>query len=333
VSHMIVRLSPTASGLELAWRSGGCFASVIGAVRTKKWKPFHHMYRANYLREMYRQQAEAQARAEEAAASGLAVPAEVKMLIKEPTVATTPFQATRLMRALDVFPQPNDNVQLLAKLNVDLTRESVRGTCHLPHGLKTKLKVLAFCPDHDAKEMIEAGADFAGITDISRRIQTGWLGFDRCIATPAIMPQVMKLAKVLGPRKMMPNPRSGTVVQNLKAAITESKSGTLLEYRAEGEGDLKLTIANNDFSDAQILDNMKFIVNTLLRSRPRSGGSTMTSMPGKPPSTSLIPGKESTTDRDKDQYFLEAKLQLGLSGPHINVDTDTILPTSVGYFR
>merc|ERR1711879_518384 len=114
------------------------------------------------------------------------------------------------------------------------------------------------CPDDEIEEMLKAGADNAGITEPVRRIGQGWLGFDRCLATPGIMPQVMKIARVLGPKKMMPNPKSGTVVANLKQAIKEAKGGTLLEFRAEGEGEVVATIADTGFSDAQVLENLKF---------------------------------------------------------------------------
>merc|ERR1740139_1416225 len=105
-----------------------------------------------------------------------------------------------------------------------------------------------------------------------------------------IMPQVMKVAKVLGPRRMMPNPKSGTVVTNLKQAIKEAKGGTLLEYRAEGEGECGAEIADTSFTDAQVLENMKFFVQTLLRARPRGSGSGGGSGGGAQ-AVSLIPGK------------------------------------------
>lgn len=241
------------------------------------------------------------------------------------------------MRAFDVFPEKEANITFWTKLNVDLTRESVRGTCHLPHGLQTKIRVLAFCPDDEVEEMLAAGADIAGITEPLRRINQGWLGFDRCLATAAIMPQVMKVSRVLGPRKLMPNPKSGTVVQNLKQAIKEAKGGTLLEYRAEGEGELKAVIGDPTFSDAKVLDNMKFLVQTILRARPR-GTTSAASVVGessamkKAPGTPLIPtGGKSQASEDK--YFLEARLQLGLKGPPICVDPDSMMPSSVGYFR
>lgn len=259
----------------------------------------------------------------------------------EPHVGTSPFQAARLMRAFDVLLEKDAQVIFWGKLNVDMKRESVRGTCHLPNGLKTQVRVLAFCEEWEVEETIAAGADFAGITDIVRRINQGWLGFDRCIATPAIMPQVMKVAKVLGPRKMMPNPKSGTVVSNLKQAIKEAKGGTLLEYRAEGEGDLKVVIADASFTDAKILENMKFLIQTLLRARPRSG-STASGGPPKPgsaaakapgPSKPLIPGKVPEKSDGPESFFIEAAIQMGKRGPPIVLDTESMMPASVGYFR
>mmetsp|Transcript_12624 Transcript_12624/g.44700 ORF Transcript_12624/g.44700 Transcript_12624/m.44700 type:complete len:340 (-) Transcript_12624:55-1074(-) len=312
-----------------SWSTAG-MVGALGAVRGKKYKPFHNMFRANKLREIRKKQTEATELAASAAAQDGTSPVTAARP-DEVRVATTPFQATRLMRAFDVFPEKSSTVQLWTRLNVDLSRESVRGTCHLPHGLQTKIRVLAFCPDDEAEEMLKAGADVAGITDPLRRIAQGWLGFDRCLATPLIMPQVMKVARVLGPRKLMPNPRSGTVVANLKAAIKEAKGGTLLEYRAEGEGEIRASIADTGFSDAQVLDNMKFFIQTLLRARPRgaSGGG------GAAAPKALIPGTPSPGGgkETQDAYFLEASIQLGAHGPVVRVDTDTMLPASVGYFR
>mmetsp|Transcript_107521 Transcript_107521/g.302641 ORF Transcript_107521/g.302641 Transcript_107521/m.302641 type:complete len:338 (-) Transcript_107521:97-1110(-) len=312
-----------------------CFASALGAVRTKKWKPFHSMYRANYIRKLRETQAEeARLAAERAKEEGISPIAAAAVAADEPRVATTPFQATRLMRAFDIFPEAGAKVEFWTRLNVDLSRESVRGTCHLPNGLQTSVKVLAFCPDDEVDEMLKAGADVAGITEPVRRINQGWLGFDRCVATPIIMPQVMKVAKILGPRKMMPNPKSGTVVQNLKQAIKDAKGGTLLEFRAEGDGELKATIADAAFSDAKVLENLKFFVQTLLRARPRgSGGSGAAG--GKTPAAGLIPTPTSQKvgDEAKDAYFLDVAMRLGSKGPLVQIDPESIMPASVGYFR
>ncbi|CAJ1443014.1 unnamed protein product, partial [Effrenium voratum] len=314
--RLAVRLKPS----QWSSRIGGLPAIVLGSVRTKKWKPFHSMYRTNRLREIRQKEAEAAqaAAAEEADADGAKT---MSRKANEARVSTTPFQAARLMRVFDVVPEPDGLVTFWTRLNVDLSRESVRGTCNLPHGLSTKLKVLAFCPDDQIEEMLAAGADFAGITEPLRRIGQGWMGFDRCLATPSIMPQVMKIAKVLGPRKMMPNPKSGTVVPNLPVAIKEAKGGALLEYRAEGEGELKATIGDANFTDAKILENMKFLVQTLLRARPRSaapsGGSGPTDPTKKPPGAPLIGGPSIAASEDKDLYFREATLRLGSRGPAI----------------
>lgn len=306
----------------------------LGSVRTKKWKPFHNMYRANRLREIRKKQAEDAEAAEAEAAAALEGRSVVRKA-NEPRVATTPFQAARLMRAFDVLPEKEAKVEFWTRLNVDLTRESVRGTCHMPHGLDMKIRVLCFCPDDEIEEMLAAGADVAGISEPVRRINQGWLGFDRCLATPSIMPQVMKVAKVLGPRKLMPNPKSGTVVQNLKAAIKEAKGGTLVEYRAEGEGELRATIADASFSDAKVLENLKFLVQTLLRARPRTsgaGGGGETDAARKPAGTPLIGGK-GQSEEVKDFYFQEAHLRLGGKGPPIRMDPESMMPSSVGYFR
>eukprot|EP00405_Crypthecodinium_cohnii_P036005 CAMPEP_0206547970 /NCGR_PEP_ID=MMETSP0325_2-20121206/13609_1 /ASSEMBLY_ACC=CAM_ASM_000347 /TAXON_ID=2866 /ORGANISM="Crypthecodinium cohnii, Strain Seligo" /LENGTH=343 /DNA_ID=CAMNT_0054047369 /DNA_START=8 /DNA_END=1036 /DNA_ORIENTATION=- len=308
---------PSYAGLQLGP------AACVGAIREKKHKPFHNMYRANRMKEIRKKQQEAADAEALEALDGTAALNVVKR--EEPKVGTTPFQAARLMRAFDVFPEKASTVTFWTRLNVDLSRESVRGTCHLPHGLKSDIRVLAFCPDDEVEEMLAAGADYAGITEPLRRIGTGWLGFDRCLATPNIMPQVMKVARVLGPKRMMPNPRSGTVVTNLKGAIQEAKGGTLLEYRAESEGEIRAIIADQNFSDAQVLENLKFFVQTLLRARPRGssggGGAPGAAAGGSKP---LIPGAPATAAGGdaQDSYFLEAGIQLGSDGPLVRMDTD-----------
>eukprot|EP00913_Durusdinium_trenchii_P010397 g9748.t1 len=162
---------------------------------------------------------------------------------------------------------------------------------------------------------MEAGADVAGITEPLRRINQGWMGFDRCLATPSIMPQVMKVAKVLGPRKMMPNPKSGT-----------AKSGSLLEYRAEGEGDLKATIGSAEFSDAKILENLKFLAARPERKSDESEDSARTppGAPGKP----LIGKSQGSSPEVKDMYFREAYVRLGSNGPPIRIDPESMMPSS-----
>lgn len=330
MSLVSLRLAPPLT--QLLWRPPGVL-STLGATRGKKWKPFHNMHRAKVIREK-----KVEAERLRAAAREMDDDPEAAVThVNEPVVSATPFQAVRLMRAFHVLPEEEANIRFRTKLNVDLTREAVRGTCNLPHGLSTKMRVLAFCPDDEAEEMLRAGADVAGITEPLRRIGLGWLGFDRCLATPQIMPQVMKVAKVLGPRKLMPNPKSGTVVTNLVQAIAEAKGGSLVEYRAEGAGEVQLTIGTEDFSDAKILENLKFLVQTLLRARPRSAstggaGASKGEDAGKPLIKSAVQ-IGATGSPQADLYFLEASLQFGKEGPSIRMDPETVLPSSIGYFR
>lgn len=150
--------------------------------------------------------------------------------------------------------------------------------------------------------MLEAGADYAGLSEPLNKIERGWLPFDKVIALPQVIPQVVKLAKVdstllfptsllsqiLGPKRLMPNARNGTVVQNLKQAVIDAKSGSQVEYRAEGEGHIRVDLGKTNMSNDQILENMRFFVRTrsfsllvgyvirqikeLLRNRPKEAG-------------------------------------------------------------
>ena len=255
------------------------------------------------------------------------------------------------------FRSANDYLTLSLRLDIDTRRQSVRGVCHLPNGLKTNTKLLVFCSDFDAAEMIEAGADFAGMNDLLQRIGKGWSGFDRCIATPAVMPQVMKVAKVLGPRKLMPNPKSGTLVTDLKKAIVEAKSGTLLEYRTlETEPIVTVRIGSLSASTVANLDNVKFFIREILKQKTRqvasasseesAAGGRLTTLGG----ISMIPNieklnrlmnlkrKEQESSGGKNvgkKFFIQsAFLQLGDdNGPRVDLDPELILPSSPAYYR
>ena len=203
----------------------------------------------------------------------------VASAVQEGLFRVGPLQAMKLLTAFGgptlVKANSIPYLSLSLRLDVDVKRQSVRGVCQLPHGLRTNMKLLVFCSDFDAQEMLEAGADFAGMNELLQRIGKGWTGFDRCIATPAVMPQVMKVAKVLGPKKLMPNPKSGTLVTDLKRAIIESKSGAQLEYRTrETEPIVDIVVGSLDAPLQSNLDNMKFMVREILKhkSRQSAGG-------------------------------------------------------------
>jgi len=259
------------------------------------------------------------------------------------------------------------SLTLSLTLDIDTRRQSVRGVCHLPHGLKSSNKLLVFCSDFDAAEMLEAGADFAGMNELLQRIGKGWTGFDRCIATPAVMPQVMKVAKVLGPRKLMPNPKSGTLVTDLKRAIIEAKSGTLLEYRTlEIEPRIDVKIGSlESATTVKNLENMKFFVREVLKQKSRGGAnsSAASSASGDLASgrlttiggISMLPNieklnrllhlkeKESSSStassggfsKGKGLFIKSAYLQLGNEDncARVDLDPERILPSSPAYYR
>ena len=268
-----------------------------------------------------------------------------------------PLQAMRLIQAfapLSVTKNPV-YINLSLTLDIDVRRQSVRGVTQLPHGLKTNSKLLVFCSDFDAQEMLDAGADFAGMSELLQRIGKGWTGFDRCIATPAVMPQVMKVAKVLGPRKLMPNPKSGTLVTDLKKAIIESKSGAQIEYRTlESEPRIDVRIGSLDAPMASNLENMKFFVREVLKQKSRSTSSADDSgdTTGRLVSVgglSMIPNidklnkillEKRTSEKSNSQgkkasnlFIQAATIRLGDDGPTINLDPETILPSSSAYYR
>jgi hypothetical protein len=218
------------------------------------------------------------------------------------------------------------------------------------------MKLLVFCSDFDAQEMLDAGADFAGMNDLLQRIGKGWTGFDRCIATPAVMPQVMKVAKVLGPKKLMPNPKSGTLVTDLKRAIVESKSGAQIEYRTrETEPVVDVTIGSLDAPVQSNLDNMKFIVREILKHKGRQGGgSDEGGSVGKLVTTggiSMIPNmaklnrllNEKTTQQAANQVGGKRKSGIFIQEAYIKssafddvlveLDPELILPSSPAYYR
>lgn len=170
--------------------------------------------------------------------------------------------------------------------------------------------------------MLDAGADIAGLQDVIKKIQQGWTAFDRCIASPDVMRDVLKVARVLGPKRLMPSPKSGTVVEDLKAAINEIKGGGQMEYRAEGEGHVLVTIGDTNFSNAKLLDNIKSFYGHLLKMRPKTSGSSSNNM------ISDAKGKKGAAGN----YFLECEVWAG-DGPHVLLDPDAVQPQSVGYFR
>ena len=284
----------------------------LGGVRFRKYRPFSRPVKEKKIEKN----------------DPIAILSTPKLLAAAP-VLNSPFQAVRLLHAFHT-KSVSEKISLALKLDVDLRRHSVRGVVTLPHGIKSDLKLLVFCNDSEVEEMLRAGADFAGISEPINKINKGWLGFDRCIATPALMAQVLKVAKILGPKKLMPNPKSGTVVENLKEAIAECKAGAQIEFRAESEGLVLIPIGLTSFTDSAVLDNIRFFVREILKHKPRDA--TIANAP----KVSMIPQvnklAKSLEKKQGDFFITEAYIQTE-SGVSVPIDTDRMHLGSTGYFR
>jgi large subunit ribosomal protein L1 len=145
--------------------------------------------------------------------------------------------------------------------------QMVRGTVVLPNGTGKKVRVLVFAKGEKEKEAQEAGADYVGAEDMVEKIQGGWLDFDRAIATPDVMGLVGRLGKVLGPRGLMPNPKTGTVTFEVGKAVREFKGGKI-EFRVEKAGIVHVPFGKASFTPQQLTDNALAILDALLRAKP-----------------------------------------------------------------
>ena len=145
--------------------------------------------------------------------------------------------------------------------------QMVRGSCLLPHGTGKSVRVIVFAEGEKEKEATDAGADAVGSDDLAARIQDGWLEFDRVIATPDMMKVVSKLGRVLGPRGLMPNPKTGTVTFDVGQAVDEAKKGKI-EFRVDKGGNLAAPIGRKSFSAEQLRENLLALAETLLRLKP-----------------------------------------------------------------
>lgn len=143
----------------------------------------------------------------------------------------------------------------------------VRGTVVLPHGTGKSLRVLVLAKGEKAKEALAAGADFAGSDEFVKKIQDGWLEVDAIVATPDMMGEVGKLGRVLGPRGLMPNPKSGTVSFDVAKAVNELKAGKI-EFRVDKGANVHAPVGKASFSEDKLLDNARAFLRELLRSKP-----------------------------------------------------------------
>jgi large subunit ribosomal protein L1 len=163
----------------------------------------------------------------------------------------------------------NETMEMAVRLGVDPRKadQLVRGTVVLPHGTGQSVRVLVFAKGEKEKEAGEAGADYVGCEDLIEKIQQGWLEFDRAIATPDVMGQVGKLGKILGPRGLMPNPKTGTVTFEIARAVKEFKGGKI-EYRVDKAGIVHAPFGKASFSEDQLTENATVLLETVIRAKP-----------------------------------------------------------------
>jgi large subunit ribosomal protein L1 len=166
----------------------------------------------------------------------------------------------------------DETVDLAVNLGVDPKQadQMVRGTVVLPHGTGKKVKILVFAKGEKEKEAREAGADYVGSEDLAEKIQKeGWTDFDTVVATPDIMGLVGRLGKVLGPRGLMPNPKTGTVTFDVTRAIKEIRAGKV-EYRVEKAGIVHVPVGKVSFDENKLADNAKAVLESILKAKPSS---------------------------------------------------------------
>ncbi len=169
----------------------------------------------------------------------------------------------------------DETIEVAMNLGVDPRHadQVVRGVCELPNGSGRTVRVAVFARDAKADEAKAAGADIVGAEDLAEEIQKGNINFDRCIATPDMMPLVGRLGKVLGPRGMMPNPKVGTVTPNVGEAVKSAKGGAV-EFRVEKSGIIHAGIGKASFDDTALVENIKAFTDAVMKAKPAGAKGT-----------------------------------------------------------
>ena len=175
-------------------------------------------------------------------------------------------------KAIDAsFVKFDETIDLAVRLGVDPRHadQMVRGTVVLPNGLGKEIKVLVFAKGEKEKEALDAGADFVGNDDLIEKIKGGWLGFDKAVATPDMMGSVGKIGRILGPRGLMPNAKTGTVTFDIPKAVEELKSGKI-DFRVEKAGIVHVPMGKVSFGVEKIVQNIIAFMETIMKLKPAS---------------------------------------------------------------
>ena len=206
--------------------------------------------------------------------------AKVSKQRKEALAKFDKSKSYSLSEAVDVVKQItytklDASVDLNIRLGVDPRKanQMVRGSVTLPHGTGKVVRVLVLCNPDKAQEALDAGADYVGLDEYIQKIKDGWTDIDVVITTPNIMPKVGALGRILGPRGLMPNPKTGTVTMDVAKAVQEVKAGKI-DFKVDKYGIINAGIAKVSFSPEQIFDNAKELIQTVIKLKPAAAKGT-----------------------------------------------------------
>ncbi|MCE2741350.1 MAG: 50S ribosomal protein L1 [Sphingobacteriales bacterium] len=212
--------------------------------------------------------------------------------------AYTLTEASKLVKEIS-YTKFDSSVDIDVRLGVDPKKanQMVRGTVALPHGTGKTIKVLALVPADKEAEAIAAGADYAGLDEYIQKIEQGWTDIDIIVTMPAVMAKLGKLGKVLGPRNLMPNPKSGTVTQEVGKTVKEIKAGKI-DFKVDKEGNIHTSIGKSTFAPEKLYENAVELIQTLAKMKPSSAKGTYfksihvssTMSPGITVDTKSVPG-------------------------------------------
>jgi large subunit ribosomal protein L1 len=186
----------------------------------------------------------------------------------EPGRLYSPLEGVRLLKTLP-GAKFDETIEVHFRLGVDVRHadQIVRGTTVLPHGTGKEMRVAVFAEGDKAREARDAGADIVGTDDLAKQIQEGVFNFDIAIATPDMMGTVGKLGRILGPRGLMPNPKSGTVTFDVGKAVTDAKGGKV-EYRTDRSGIVHMSIGRKSFTEEMLVENYGAVLDEIVRAKP-----------------------------------------------------------------
>jgi large subunit ribosomal protein L1 len=183
-------------------------------------------------------------------------------------------EATSLVKDINTT-KFDSSVDLHVRLGVDPKKadQSIRGTVSLPHGTGKTKRVLVLCPADKEAEARAAGADYVGLDEFIQKIEGGWVDVDVIVATPSVMPKIGKLGKILGPRNLMPNPKTGTVTNDVAAAVNEVKGGKIA-FKVDKAGIIHASIGRVSFTPEKLAENSQELINAIIRAKPATAKGT-----------------------------------------------------------